>query len=279
MPKINVSEIAAVIGQHIYQSPKQAMLKVWRREDPVSYIDSLQRNGIRVYDAYCLPKPILYYLRTIDDPYILKCSGDSVVNDVIDRLLMSQQKIVAFSAMKPFSNHQSPKEFKQAIIESCKGFINCNRGIRSEASIIENFESVIGKKVVRRNYPLYTDKLGDHLWIKGRVDGVVMKDENVDEKDGIPDAIVEVKKRQRNITFTIDIHDLVQVHTYMHLLDIDNCYFVEDFDGTCKYQIIKRDKRFFEESIKKPLLEWYQEWHSLISSSEEQDKFLDLESL
>lgn len=48
--KINVSEISSCIGKNQYLSQDIMLLKLWKKQDPMSFDESLTRNNLYIYD-------------------------------------------------------------------------------------------------------------------------------------------------------------------------------------------------------------------------------------
>jgi len=115
-----------------------------------------------------------------------------------------------------------PQDDLRVISEVTKTHVNTQRGTRGEDTIINDYEHSSGSKVTQRNDKLYYLEVGGIL-VGGRIDGFVQKSR----------TLLEVKRR-RNRFLGFPKYEKIQCEMYLHMLGIDTCTHVEEFDGQQK---------------------------------------------
>jgi len=134
----------------------------------------------------------------------------------------------------------APEQLRE-IEKATKTHVNTQRGIRHENTIINDYEKDSGSAVEKRNERLYYLEMckvsdGDMILIGGRIDGFVSSTQ----------TLVEVKRR-RNRFLGFPKYEKIQCEVYMHMLGIDKCVHVEEFDGKRKSKEYQSSAKLWEE--------------------------------
>lgn len=134
----------------------------------------------------------------------------------------------------------APEQFRE-IEKATKTHVNTQRGIRHEDTIINDYEKESGSTVEKRNERLYYLEMckvsdRDMILIGGRIDGFVSSTQ----------TLVEVKRR-RNRFLGFPKYEKIQCEIYMHMLGIDRCVHVEEFDGKRKSKEYQSSAKLWEE--------------------------------
>lgn len=134
--------------------------------------------------------------------------------------------------IKKIVGKDSQEAFK--LEKTAKTYVNTNRGIKGEDSIINKYEADKNKKVTDRNSNLYYIDIGEFR-IGGKIDGY----------DKSTNSLVEVKRR-RNKLLGLPKYEKIQCEIYMHMLNISNCIHIEEYDGNQKERKYKSDERLWK---------------------------------
>lgn len=128
-------------------------------------------------------------------------------------------------------------EVKTELLDKVKSDVQCTFGTHREQVSRDHMVAtgvVAAVKydnkfhVMWMEYPLTTS--GTKWGVGGRVDGV--------DEEG---RVVEIKNRARRFFPTVPDYELVQVQTYMALLDADETVFVQQLNGQQRSTVIQRD--------------------------------------
>ena len=115
------------------------------------------------------------------------------------------------------------KQISDVTTSEIASFCNKQMGIQREKTAIELYQeknNVVvsaGGDYVKR---LFKEDGLCKWFVGGRVDGVIGRD-----------LIVEIKNRKKGFNPTIPLYEMLQVYTYMYVMDINNAVVVEMFNG------------------------------------------------
>ena len=190
---------------------------------------------------------------TLDRKQTNAVLAEAQVNkDVVETIL--EKAVIAPTAAKATTHEKksldvladivtTPTELK-AIQQATKKHVNTERGIRGESQIISDYEKARRVTVTNRNDKLhYIDIPVPHgipIKIGGRTDGFVQA----------TNTLVEVKRR-RNGFRGFPKYEKIQCEVYMHMLKIDKCTHVEDFNGQQRTTEYSSDPKLWDTIVEK----------------------------
>jgi hypothetical protein len=242
--KINVSCIAAFIGEHPYKSQLDAF-----RETAEDQGLQLKDNILEEYGKSIVPIDMLDNITSQSgvsleqgaDTYVAQVKS-KVISDIMqnkDRLEVPPQireQIQQYNDISACLRDRNINGFisRDRTVKTACEALNTYRGIKLEEESTDRFQKEIGKQVIFRNNRCYLLKCRGYV-LAGRCDGL------------IADAVVETKTRRRYWA-TPPTYDMIQLRAYMKLCNKPFGYLNEQFpDGTSRSTRIVHDEA-----------EWYQ---------------------
>ena len=107
--------------------------------------------------------------------------------------------------------------------------IRCSLGINAEDENINKYEKRFNTKVIQRNEQLlYVDING--MKVTGRIDGKTTENK-----------LIEHKRRTNGFLPRIPLHERVQCHLYMHMINTEVTHLIETFGNHMRVHVIHFD--------------------------------------
>ena len=172
-------------------------------------------------------------------------------------------KTVARADIEAFLNRVKVED-SAVTAKSVRGVVNKSRGTKNEARGIAKYEAQTGAKVRGNNSKFYMKNIGDAddpCWIRGRVDGIV------------DDKIIEVKCRRNRFFTWLVPYEKIQTQAYLEICDKSSVDLVQKFNGKIKTDNYRRDRDYWEE-IREEILDFWDEFRTMLGSEELQDDLL-----
>jgi len=140
------------------------------------------------------------------------------------------------------------EEDKLLLREVCDSMLNTTFGIKYENRSLQKFVDeyklpVDTPKGVTKKLLFENDVV--EVCMCGKVDGVIWDD----LVNGKP-AVVEIKNRVRNIFKELVGYEKVQIHTYMYMLSMDQCFLIQSLKGSDDTMVVDMyewDSGFFQD--------------------------------
>lgn len=244
--RVYASEVAACVGFNRFCTPIEQAEKVWKRNDPEGYKEAAERNSV------------------VEKPDILV---------EIEHLQLNEKVI---SVIKSTNHETYRKELDNVLVDldgvatpevtnEIRSFIFTERGKGAEQPMLEKLEKTLNTKITQRNDKFYKVYLeygnGKKMLLGGKVDGVT--------EDNI---LVEVKNRQYRLFPDIPTYEKIQVHVYMYLTGISECYVVQYYKERESRWLIEFDEEFWKPVLEK-LTAFAEKVSRLVKEKQIQDKF------
>jgi len=254
------SQIAACIGCNRHKKPAEAMESMWERMAPESYRQALLRTGST----------------TEADRIQALLENDAYIRDVIDEstLLCGTSHDVATrydAASKVISKLDMSSEDKKVIDATVKRNLYTNYGTASEHHALVKFRETLGINAVPDDtfYKMHiADVDGVPLWIGGKIDAIT-------EDRGL---VIEIKNRIRRLFYKVPFYEIIQLQTYLHLLEVSRGAIVECLtmpgDSVINIVPIRRDKDLWTETIVPKMKAFTRVFLHLLTDNDFQDAFL-----
>lgn len=253
------SQIAACIGCNRHKKPAEVMETMWARMDLESYREALRRTGTTTEDDRInrlLEDPAI---KTIVDTSSKTCahSGDvACTYDAVSRVI---------------SNLEIPDPEDKKILEATvKKNLYTNYGTASEHHALVAIRETLGIDA-RPDGVFYRQRVADvdgvELWVGGKIDAITA--------DGI---VIEIKNRIRRLFYKIPFYEIVQLQTYLQLLEASRGALVEclltQHDNAMNVVPIRRDRQLWTETIVPKMKAFVKVYSALMTSTSFQDEFL-----
>lgn len=194
---IFASEVAALINRNPFVTRVQAVLKLLRRHCPDRFEESMLIKPFKSFD-------------------------EEMWQQAMSSTVYDERKQIISNIVRNLSESNEDTVRQQDILS----LVNISCGQRDENATIKAFETEHNKRVGKRNQYFYKkwiyyrnrpDTIRRFL-IGGRVDGIV---------DDLPNTVLEVKNRQRQILNYVPPHEMIQVQIYMYLTKLKSCRLLE----------------------------------------------------
>lgn len=232
--KISASKVAGFIGRHKYQEQNKIIKEIMRSNKIKVDVD----KSTMVRDLLC-NNTKNQVNQLLKQPEELKklLNIDTFDKDIITKEL----KKISFGIKN--NNVEDMKKYEKLfdidireIKKECKGFKNCQIGIKSESSDIKKYKKKFNTKS-RKDNTLYKKFINDNIYIVGLIDS---KDD---------EHVIEHKRRMKRIFQWIPLYEKIQIHVYMWLLGLKKTKLVQTYKDEIKETIIEYDELFMEDIL------------------------------
>jgi predicted transcriptional regulator len=223
IPEISASKVAALIGLNKYQSPHEVMYDLLNKYEPTkAKITSIQINERRIpttkvkYTVLATPA-----IKNIVNIGIKVCTGLTDITEALKDIERQARVVVNLR------HSELPAEFREVLVSEVCGEVRKKRGLNTENTILNTYETDNNVKVEERNTKTFRKDYTDYKLI-GRTDGYVAEHKR----------IVDSKARTRWWP-EVPMYDEIQLRVYMELSGCEETELIESFpDGrvrTTKY--------------------------------------------
>lgn len=282
--RYNASKIAALLGKFGPKQRAEAILEQWQKTEPKSLIEALERRaGQRTQiSVSAQPIPITATQVPIAVPNVVQalldqpCTCSQQVQErktAVRKAISESLPAISETIQATISDHASApvpapvlRQVQAALIEHCEKEINTDFGTQQESPVIKRFAAKIGQEVLPDLllHCKYYDRPDQHiLAVQGKVDGRLA--------DG---RVVEIKNRVRRLFHTVRDYEMIQVQTYLELLDAPSAYLCEAYNNELDWKEIQRDSDWWQRNVLQPLIQHDLEFEQLLQSKEKQDYLL-----
>lgn len=254
------SQIAACIGCNRHKKPAEAMESMWERMDPESYRDALRRTGCT----------------TEADRVQHMLESNEFIKNVIDQSTLacthSQDVAIKYdAASRAISNMDLPVDDKKMIDSTVKRNLYTNYGTASEHHALIKVREMlsINAKTDDTFYKTHVaDVNGIALWVGGKIDAIT-EDRSL---------VIEIKNRIRRLFYKVPFYEIIQLQTYLHLLDVSRGAVVECLttpgDSLINIVPVRRDKSLWNDMIVPKMKAFTDVFVDLVTNTAFQDAFL-----
>ena len=228
------SQIAACIGCNRHKKPAEAMETMWERMAPTSYLAALRRTGsttelLRVQDLIEKDESV----RHVVDASTLACANSQDVAIKYD----AAARVIARMDLLP--------DDKRVIDATVKRNLYTNYGTASEHHALVKVRETLGINA-RLDDTFYRVQIGEvdgtQLWVGGKIDAIT------DDK-----LVIEIKNRIRRLFYKVPFYEIVQLQSYLFLLDVPRGAIVECLTTLNDSQInivpVRRDRELWDETV------------------------------
>ena len=238
IPEISASKVAGLIGLHNYQSPHEVMYDLVSKFEPVkakiAAIQTIERRIPATKLKYAvLGTPAI---KNIVNTGIKVCVGLTDITEVLKDVERQARVVVNLR------HSELPADFREVLVAEVCGEVRKKRGLNTENTILDTYETDNNVKVEERNTKTFRKTYDDYKLI-GRTDGYVAEHKR----------IVDSKARTRWWP-EVPLYDEIQLRVYMELSGCLETELIESFpDGrvrTTKYLNSSEKWQAIESEIK-----------------------------
>ena len=250
IPELSASKVAGFIGLNKYQSPKEVMYGLLKK-------DSLLKQKIATIEETHSRRPFNSVLTDITkEPIIRKtiaqgledCKYASDLTPILDKV-----RTTARTAL----GERFTDEVRERLITEVGGKVSKRRGLQNENTILDSYEVTQDVKVTERNTKMHRMTFPTYKLI-GRIDGFVASE----------NRIVDSKDRTR-MWDEVPIYDEIQMRVYMKLTGAVQAELIERFpNGTIRMTKFDNDQEKWSE-IEKGIEAGVEKLQSICANEEE----------
>jgi hypothetical protein len=242
---IKASEVAACIGQHPFKKKHEVMDDMWKRYSPETF------QGVTKTDRANV---------------ILQKSeaAQSILTDAVSaRAKNSHDAETVFkeAAEKIETNTNLSKTEKSEVLDHIRSKVYTQFGTRSEDATSNKVESEDGVRLIRDD-AFYTVDIttihGTNYCITGRVD-------RIEERPDGSRVLVEIKNRTRCLFNEVRGYEMIQVQTYLQMLNMQSARLVEQYNDQMSSRNIERDDTLWSSVVLPKLVEFCERLHRNMS--------------
>lgn len=270
---VYASQAAACIGENRHKKLCDAAEAFWERADSKSYRAALSRNGIFTDDEVLAR--VEHAHPEVSDMLRTAAKNVDSSTEVADKYATLATKFQEFA-----DENKIDDEVRRVVDDALRKTSYTTYGNARESHVFKYIRDAMGIDCVE-DPTFYKIQAGtirnDHgvfpWYIGGKIDGI-----SSDRK-----LLIEIKNRVNRLFKKPPSYEVVQVQTYLHLLEIEEGVLVECIrmnvgEGTTRQEVntmtVKRDRRKWNEDIF-PKLEGFVDFIvNLIHDPNLQDKFL-----
>jgi hypothetical protein len=243
--RFSASRIATLLGRFGASQRSDAIIEVWQRCDE----DGLRRALDRKHVAPTLvPEPVQALL-------IQPCASPHEV---------AERKVQVQTALQNLPIAQTPQEkaAQIALVQHCEREINTSFGTHQENPVVQRFQEQFGQ-AVQLDPRLHRKSYGT-FELQGKIDGRLA--------DG---RVLEIKNRVRGLFREVRDYEMMQVQTYLDLLDAPSAILCEAYRGELAWLEVPRDPDWFRERVLEPLTALSGQLQELWQDEAKQDQLLE----
>jgi len=219
IPEISASKVAALIGLNKYQSPHEVMYDLLNKYEPVkAKIAAIQASERRI-PAIKLKYAVLATpaIKNIVSTGINVCVGLTDITEALKDVERQARVVINLR------HSELPAEFREVLVTEVCGEVRKKRGLNTENTILNTYETDNNVKVEDRNTKTFRKDYSDYKLI-GRTDGYVAEHKR----------IVDSKARTRWWP-EVPMYDEIQLRVYMELSGCLETELIESFpDGSVR---------------------------------------------
>lgn len=255
------SQIAACIGYNRHKKPWEAMESMWERVSPETYRDALRRTGSTT-EAEMIEAMIQE--NTIVAEIIQASEAES--RD-------SEDVATKYDAACTMIKHLNLSDDDQMIVDATvKRNLYTNYGTSSEHKALTKIQEHLGIEANPDDmfYKMQVGTVdGVGVYVGGKIDAIT-----ADRK-----LVVEIKNRIRRLFHKVPFYEVIQLQTYLHLLQVERGMIVECLNATqedvsMNIVPVSRDSHMWNHVLVPKMREYARVFIELLTSTEFQDQFL-----
>ena len=229
------SEIAIITGDNSYQKLSDFLVKLWQKYDNDDFnncLESLQsQHSVKFVQTNDIEN-----INNIEK----KC-GINVQSEMKNILKNSKnaEEVVQKKnqLLKKVESQVTDKNLKKELEKSVTNVVNTSYGIKNEDNVLQVY-SKNRQITVHKVCEFRKRKIGNNLYIGGKIDGLTQNGE-----------IVEIKNRMYKLFNNLREYERVQLQSYIYIFKLKKGYLVENFKD--KINIIEElyDKKYMDSLI------------------------------
>ena len=239
---IKASDVAACVGLHSYKSRGEVMDDMWKKNYSVTFTGETREDR---------------NLRAVEDSAEAKKMLDAVLSlkpknsDEVKELVQASCEIIK-------SSDSMTGDQKAMVCDHIRKMVYTTHGTNSEDTTADLDEAELHKDDSFYTYPVTTIK-GTSYEIVGRIDRYQL----------MPDGskqLVEIKNRAKGLFNKVRVYEMIQVQTYLQMLDLKDARLIEQFNNERKHYTIERDQTSWDENVYPKLVEFCKTLHYHMSN-------------
>ncbi len=239
---IKASDVAACVGLHSYKSRGEVMDDMWKKNYPVTFTgETREDRNLRAVEESKEAKNMLNAVLT------LKPKNSDEVKELVQ---------VSCDLIK--ASEKMSKEQKAMVCDHIRKMVYTTHGTNAEDTTADLDEAELHKDDNFYTHTVINIK-GTSYEIVGRIDRYQLMEDGSKQ-------LVEIKNRAKGLFNKVRIYEMIQVQTYLQMLDLKDARLIEQFNNERKHYMIERDQTSWDENIHPKLIEFCKTLHYHMSN-------------
>jgi hypothetical protein len=269
---VYASQAAACIGENKYKKIGDAVETFWNRADSGSYKSAMRRNSILTNDE--IVEKIEKNHPKVATLLKVASKEEETSTEVAQKYAKLSDEFVKYADDNYFS-----EDIAAVVDDAIRKTTYTTYGNVAELDVFKYIRETLDIDIVE-DPSFYKDSLGTvstdygsfEYFIGGKIDGIT-RDRKI---------LIEIKNRVNRLFGKLPTYEMIQVQTYLHLLNVDKAFLVECLKSkegdvvaaNVNCISLNRDRSYFEEEILPRLEGFVHLVLNLIHDEKLQDKFL-----
>lgn len=239
---IKASDVAACVGLHSYKSRGEVMDEMWKKNYPTTFTgETREDRNLRAVEQSKEAQNMLNAVLS------LKPKNSDEVKELVQ---------VSCDIIKASDN--ITKENKALVCDHIRKMVYTTHGTNSEDNTADLDESELHKDDKFYTYSVMNIKDTSYE-IVGRIDRYQLMEDGSKQ-------LVEIKNRAKGLFNKVRIYEMIQVQTYLQMLDLKDARLIEQYNNERKHYMIERDQTSWDENIMPKLTEFCKTLHHHMSN-------------
>lgn len=222
---VKASEVAACVGLNFYKPSTEVLDDMWKKYNPSNFTGKTKEDrhmdALRISDISS---------KVVEAAIASKPKNSAEVQEVVTKAAESINK-----------DDNLNQEQKKLVIEHLRKMVYTNHGTESEDTTAD-----LDDKELHVDNKFYTLKLinieGTQYEIVGRIDRYQIKE------DGSK-VLIEIKNRAKGLFNHVKSYEMVQVQTYLQMLDLKEARLIEQHNNDRKHYMIDRNDELWNDKV------------------------------
>lgn len=222
---IKASDVAAAIGQNKFKTSKEVHDELWKRYSPETFNSKTKMD--KALEALAKSEEVQRVV-ALAVSHHAKNSTDA------EQTFQCASKLIS-------TNTTLSREDKEKITEHLRSKVYTGHGTRTEDCTADK----TGLSLIKDNtfYTWEICTIGENNYVvMGRVD-------RIEERPDGSRVLVEIKNRTKSLYKKVYPTEMIQVQTYLHMLDLEKAKLIEQFNDQIYVNEVNRDRDMWTNQI------------------------------
>ena len=222
---IKASDVAAVIGQNKFKPREEVFNELWKKHSPENF--NLKTKSDEAKEALA---------KSYDAQKIVALATSHKAKNSTDAEQTFRRASILIAEDQTLSADDKVK-----VTEHLRSKVYTSHGTRTEDRTADETGLTLVKDTSFYNYEICI--IGDNQYV------VTGKIDRIEEHPDGSKTLVEIKNRTKALFRRVYPSEMIQIQTYLHMLDLDNAKLIEQFNSEINTMKVERDRDMWNNEI------------------------------